>query len=879
MLTIAYYFTQVILCSGIMMGYYWLVLRNKRFHYYNRFYLLAITLLAWVVPLVKIRWGYTPVSNDLQVVQLLSVVADNNSDIEAAISRKSFEWNWEMAAWGIYLTVAAVLLSGMVWAFIRLYRLLKVHSCKNVGDVYLVLTQAKGTPFSFFRYIFWNEEIDLHSETGKQILQHELTHVQEKHSADKIIIQLVLVAGWFNPFFWVLKKEMEMIHEFIADKKAVGNGDTASLAQMLLTAAYPQQQFALTHPFFFSPIKRRLQMLTNTRNPRFSYLRRLVVLPLLAVVVVLFAFRSKEQRARGPISVATMMEKVVDVVAGNQPQPGISVSNIAMLERVYTVVIHPGHGGDDPGFVGADGTSESVLTLQLAKAVSEMNDNENIRIILTRTEDEYLTPRKTVEIANQYHPDLFLSLHLNSVNPVELSSGKTKENSKSGIEFYIPEKAKSNHYLASQMLASEIANAMSPLNEKILGIKTRKNGLQWLEKIESAGVLMEAGFITNTRDLANLKEYDYQKKMAISILNGVNEYLVKSKKSKIDTVIAKADTITVKSGTNLMITSEGGKVQIEDVTKTAATDPQNTLTNVLVIIDGKKVDKDILNLIDPAKIQAVNVLKNESATALYGEEGKNGVVIITTKKNETQPGRAVAASGYVARNTGAATLFPSGRPLNGSVGQFGAKVSAVPQYADTLIWQSGNDSYKIPNNIWVLIDGEPGNLNDVKPAEIAEVRVIKDASAVVKYGEAAKNGVVEVITKKAAESMKSVSPPNFRKQLEGHKVFTQAEALPEFPGGQAAWVKYLERNMNRDIVLKKGGPPGKYTVTVSFIIAADGGVSNITAQNNPGYGTAEEAIRLIRNGPRWKPAMQNGVPVNYRHKQAFTWVIKTSRNQ
>lgn len=312
MLTIAYYFLQVVLCSGMMMGYYWLILRNKRFHQYNRFYLLAAALLSWIVPLIKISWSQPVIiSEQPQVMQFLSVVADNNSQIEQTINTQPVsEWSRDLLVTGIYFGVAAILFFGMVQAFIKLYRLLRDHSCKNVGDVYLVLTQAKGTPFSFFRYIFWNEEIDLRSEAGKQILQHELTHVQQKHSFDKLFIQLMLIGGWFNPFFWLLKKEMDMIHEFIADKKAVNNGDTAALAQMLLTAAYPRQQFALTHPFFFSPIKRRLQMLTNNKNPRYSYIRRLVVLPLLAIVIVLFAFRSKERRENAEISVATVMENV-----------------------------------------------------------------------------------------------------------------------------------------------------------------------------------------------------------------------------------------------------------------------------------------------------------------------------------------------------------------------------------------------------------------------------------------------------------------------------------------------------------------------------------------------------------------------------------------
>src|SRR6185436_11651088 len=96
MLTIAYYFLQVVLCSGMMMGYYWLVLRNKRFHQYNRFYLLAIALLSWIVPLIKIRWNSnsTAISQEPQVMQFLSVVADSNSQIEQVIHTKGFEWDW-----------------------------------------------------------------------------------------------------------------------------------------------------------------------------------------------------------------------------------------------------------------------------------------------------------------------------------------------------------------------------------------------------------------------------------------------------------------------------------------------------------------------------------------------------------------------------------------------------------------------------------------------------------------------------------------------------------------------------------------------------------------------------------------------------------------
>jgi hypothetical protein len=382
MLATAYYFLQVVICSGLMTGYYWLVLRNKRFHQYNRFYLLIITLLAWIVPLVKIQWNHQQSVGDAQLMQLLAMLASNNARIDQSIATGGIEWR-DLALIGLYCVVTASLLFMMIRALVRIYHLVKTHSCKNVGDVYLILTQAKGTPFSFFRYIFWNEEIDIRSEAGKQILKHELTHVQQKHSVDKMFMQLVLIVGWFNPFFWLIKREMEMIHEFIADKKAVDKGDTASLAQMLLTAAYPNQHFALTHPFFFSPIKRRLEMLTNNSQPRFSYIRRLVVLPLLAIVIVLFAFRNKEQRINATISIANVIENIKeDIVptrirlspvsaSGQQPQQpdtgsiriratAWSIDKEAFTGTPDTLIVNPKTGKTEVKF-GIRGVLSNVL--------------------------------------------------------------------------------------------------------------------------------------------------------------------------------------------------------------------------------------------------------------------------------------------------------------------------------------------------------------------------------------------------------------------------------------------------------------------------------------------------------------------------------------
>ncbi len=105
------------------------------------------------------------------------------------------------------------------------------------------------------------------------------------------------------------------------------------------------------------------------------------------------------------------------------------------------------------------------------------------------------------------------------------------------------------------------------------------------------------------------------------------------------------------------------------------------------------------------------------------------------------------------------------------------------------------------------------------------------------------------------------------------KVFTVVQIPAEFPGGLPAWTKYLERNLNRDLPVNNGAPPGKYTVVVSFIVDKNGGISEVQAENDPGYGTKDEAVRVIKKGPSWKPAVQNGRNVIYRHKQSITFVV------
>jgi antitoxin component YwqK of YwqJK toxin-antitoxin module len=103
------------------------------------------------------------------------------------------------------------------------------------------------------------------------------------------------------------------------------------------------------------------------------------------------------------------------------------------------------------------------------------------------------------------------------------------------------------------------------------------------------------------------------------------------------------------------------------------------------------------------------------------------------------------------------------------------------------------------------------------------------------------------------------------------------EKPAQFPGGTMGWNNYLQQNLKSNTPVKKKAPVGKYAVIVTFIIDKEGRVSNVEAENDPGYGTKEEALRVIAKGPKWEPAIQYNQTVIYRHRQTITFVVSEEK--
>ncbi len=106
------------------------------------------------------------------------------------------------------------------------------------------------------------------------------------------------------------------------------------------------------------------------------------------------------------------------------------------------------------------------------------------------------------------------------------------------------------------------------------------------------------------------------------------------------------------------------------------------------------------------------------------------------------------------------------------------------------------------------------------------------------------------------------------------KIFTKVENEAAFPGGEAAWRRYLEKNLNASTPVDNGAPEGTYQVIVRFIVSKDGSISDVQAESKHGYGMEDEAVKIIKKGPKWTPALQNGRNVNAYRRQPITFVVQ-----
>jgi hypothetical protein len=285
------YILKSSIASGIFYGYYLLALRNKKFHSYNRFYLLASVAISLVVPVINVNIYEVRSTTQVPLVSLLYVI-NGSSTFKPKESPVTTEWIITI----IYLLVSLSLLSVMLFKIAWIYRVKRVGKTTYNRSFTFIETDTRKAPFSFLNNLFWRTGMSIDDRNNKKIFIHELAHIRQGHTYDKLFTQTVTCLLWINPFYWIIQKELNTLHEFIADAAAIEEGDTESFASMLLQAHNGGHYLSPANSFFHPSIKRRLFMISTPGKISYAYTRRIMALMIAILVFVLFSVTIQAQQ-------------------------------------------------------------------------------------------------------------------------------------------------------------------------------------------------------------------------------------------------------------------------------------------------------------------------------------------------------------------------------------------------------------------------------------------------------------------------------------------------------------------------------------------------------------------------------------------------------
>jgi hypothetical protein len=619
MLPLFIYILKAILISGILLGYYWIGLRNTKFHYYNRFYLVGTILLSLNLPLLDLEWFILSTPESAPVRQVVQFIYQSEGAIPV---KQGLTWDQILVMFLALVSASLVILFAV--------GVLKVYLLKSKGKVTVmerfdfIETALDEAPFSFFRNLFWRKDLPVHDETGQRMLKHELTHIEQYHTYDKLFVAFTTYLFWMNPFYWLIKKELEVVHEFIADEEAVAGEDAAVLAEMLLKAHYHSNSLSVGQSFFYSSIKRRIIMLTSSKKVSYSYARRILVLPVALAIVALLSFTIKDQLDQNDQSQLTkesILQHQIDSIPAKYRDP-----KTGKIKGSFQIDID----GEMASFKDIKSKKE-LFKVPLNELAGPANKKASI------AGSPLYTEKKIVFISGDSIPAG--TTFSGTVDAIRLRGGTDG----SKIPRIIINGREISPADLDKIDPSSIKTIDIRGDEKGAGVSESKlSGMTWTEATSADGkkiVTMKVDSVF----------FDGKAKVAVPAHGKVSNIHISvdtsdvltvtgyKKNSNVSTIIVRTSDDKVleesqKDPQTLTVTTteKDGKKTITYVQKT--TEKTELPKDVLYIIDGKEMTSGSIKDIEPTSIKMVSVLKGENAFKKYGEKGKNGVIEITTKK-------------------------------------------------------------------------------------------------------------------------------------------------------------------------------------------------------------------------------------------------------
>ena len=285
------YSVKVAVCLALFYLFHKLLMSRDTFHTFNRFAILSMMLLSLVLPLVHLSLdseaGINRGTVALEGLVAQTVVDDGGNGVGEGLSLTQVL----LAAYvlGVVLFIGKALLS--VGSLLRLIGRARCVEVRNGIRIYTM--QGDISPFSWFRYIIMSEKD--WQENRREIVLHEMAHIRRCHSMDVALCNMMIVFQWYNPAAWLLKRELQTVHEYEADEAVLSAGVDAIHYQMLLIRkAVGERLFSMANNLNHNSLKKRITMMKIKRTNPVQKAKIAFVLPLAAMTVAAFASQKVE---------------------------------------------------------------------------------------------------------------------------------------------------------------------------------------------------------------------------------------------------------------------------------------------------------------------------------------------------------------------------------------------------------------------------------------------------------------------------------------------------------------------------------------------------------------------------------------------------------
>ncbi|WP_431135705.1 M56 family metallopeptidase [Psychroserpens mesophilus] len=606
--------------------------------------------MALLFPLIVIP-VYIPVETTSIALPETEYFTENTTQFAMHTSAQQMQWTDVIPV--VYGIGLAIFLIQFLFQFGSLL-LLVLRNPKNKDGIYTYVTVNYNiSPFSFFKWIVYNPNTFQDDEL-ELILTHEKVHASQLHSIDILVTQLACAVFWFNPLMWLYRKAVRQNLEYIADftTQKTSNKDR-TYQHLLLKTTVANHHISLSNNFYNSLIKERIVMLKKSRSNKRKQWRYLLVLPLLALL--LLSMNTKEVFVESNSNAEKTDHKLEFIVTKNTTDSELKSMSDAVKQKgghltfsdvkrnesnelthifvklynhsygssnsskaIKAFIIYKELSGLKGGYVGRLGNGTTHFGSDLKKILTKENESQ-VKAFQKRVEsaviknglfnDEDKKRRSEAET---------IEIHINKNTTNEDLKNIKKELKNEGISFkYSNVKRNSDGEITG--INTEFKSDENSSNYNISG----DDGIKPF-RFKSSDGTFNVGTVNK-----NTLEYRIKNgPTKIQSANGTSKVIVIDENNVKDTLYI--NTQTMKHNNSVFIQKQN-KFTFSTDDKDSNIFINDTETP-LFIINGNKVDKLLFENINSDKIQSVFVFKGEEAQKKYGDEGKNGVIIINTEK-------------------------------------------------------------------------------------------------------------------------------------------------------------------------------------------------------------------------------------------------------